>query len=167
MAKIVEDQAPPPPKKSKLPLIIVILVVSVGASGAGIATPLLFGSHSSTKASDTEKTPGPQDQAELDFGLVTVNLKDGRYARFLRTKIVLVVDEKDVKTVTDQMAKMKSTLMTWVNGYLADQTLESLHGSAGMHRVRREIRDEFNARFFGDGPEKIKDILLPEYIFQI
>ena len=57
-------------------------------------------------------------------------------------------------------------MQTWALGYLQDRTMEQLHGSAGMNKVRREMRDEFNRRLFGDGPEKIKDILLPEYNFQ-
>jgi flagellar basal body-associated protein FliL len=76
------------------------------------------------------------------------------------------VDEKDKTLVTDRLASKKSTLLTWLNSYLADQTLESLHGSAGMNRVRRKIREEFNARLFGDDSDKIKDVLMPLYLFQ-
>ena len=44
--------------------------------------------------------------------------------------------------------------------------MEQLHGSAGMNRVRREVRDEFNHRLFPDGPGEDQGILLPEYNFQ-
>jgi flagellar basal body-associated protein FliL len=68
--------------------------------------------------------------------------------------------------VKEAIEKDKQFLQTWVLGYLQDRTVEQLHGSAGMNRVRREMRDEFNRRLFPDGPDKIRDILLPEYNFQ-
>ena len=102
----------------------------------------------------------------LPFDSVVVNVADGRYTRYLRVKICLVVDARDEEAVKAAMEKEKPFLQTWVLGYLQDRTMEQLHGSAGMNRVRREVRGEFNLRLFPDGSEKIKDILLPEYNFQ-
>jgi flagellar basal body-associated protein FliL len=122
-----------------------------------------FGAHASPAEPEVSREP---KTALLPFDAVVVNVADGRYTRYLRVRITLVVDAKDEKGVKETLEKEKQFLLTWVPGYLQDRTMEQLHGSAGMNRVRREVRDEFNRRLFGDGPEKIKDVLLPEYNFQ-
>jgi flagellar basal body-associated protein FliL len=146
---------------------VVAGIVGVLALVGGAATPMF--AHFGTEATPAEQEGnGKHDpkHALVSFDSVVVNVADGRYTRYLRVKIALVVDAKEEKNVKEALEKEKPFLQTWVLGFLQDRTMEQLHGSAGMNRVRREIRDEFNHQLFGDGPEKIKDILLPEYNFQ-
>jgi len=146
---------------------VVAGVVGVLALAGGAVTPMFahFGSEAAPVEQEASGMHDPK-HALISFDSVVVNVNDGRYTRYLRVKIALVVDARDEKGVKEALEKEKPFLQTWVLGYLQDRTMEQLHGSAGMNRVRREIRDEFNHRIFGDGPEKIKDILLPEYNFQ-
>jgi flagellar basal body-associated protein FliL len=153
------------PKKSGKKSWIVGGVVGLLAVAGGAVVPMFaqFGAHA---APAEQETTHDAKTVLIPFDSVVVNIADGRYTRYLRARIVLVVDAKDEKVVKDALEKEKAALQTWVLGYLQDKTMEQLHGSAGMNKIRREVRDEFNHRLFGDGPEKIRDILLPEYNFQ-
>jgi flagellar basal body-associated protein FliL len=158
-----EEQAPKSGKKSWIVAGAVALFAIVG--GAVVPMFFKFDAHATPADQEVKGATGPK-QALIAFDSPVVNVADGRYTRYLRVKITLVVDEKDEKAVKEVVEKEKPFLQTWVLGYLQDKTMEQLHGSAGMNRVRREVRDEFNRRLFADGSEKIKDILLTEYNFQ-
>jgi flagellar basal body-associated protein FliL len=154
-----------PAKKTGKKSWIIGGVVGLLAVAGGAVVPMFanFGAH----ATPAEQEAGHDSKTALiPFDSVVVNINDGRYTRFLRVRIVVVADARDEKVVKEGLEKEKASLQTWALGYLQDRTMEQLHGSAGMNKVRREMRDEFNRRLFGDGPEKIKDILLPEYNFQ-
>ena len=51
-------------------------------------------------------------------------------------------------------------------GYLSDQSMQEVSRAVGVNRIRREIRDQFNAMLFPDGAEKIHDILFDEFVVQ-
>jgi flagellar basal body-associated protein FliL len=156
-----------PAKKSGKKTWIVGGIVALLAIGGGAVVPMFthFGAHA--KGPEPEAAPvETKQQALIPFDSVVVNVADGRYTRYLRVRIALVVDARDEKLVKELVEKEKPFLQTWALGYLQDKTMEQLHGSAGMNRVRREVRDEFNRRLFTEGPEKIRDVLLPEYNFQ-
>lgn len=168
MAKVAaatEEHAPP--KGKKLGWIIGGLVCLL-AAGAGFAVPLVLhlGAPSAEDLEAEKKAALDPKQAQIPFDPVVVNVASSTYARYLRTKIILVVDAKDEKTVTDALAKKKVFLQDWVNSYLSDRTMEELHGSAAKNRIRREIRDKFNAMLFSDGSEKITELVMPEFNFQ-
>jgi flagellar basal body-associated protein FliL len=156
-----------PAKKSGKKSWIIGGIVALLAIGGGAVVPMFahFGAHAGTPEPETTLEP-KQAQALIPFDSVVVNVADGRYTRYLRVRISMVVDARDEKAIKELVEKEKPFLQTWVLGYLQDRTMEQLHGSVGMNRVRREVRDEFNRRLFSDGPEKIKDVLLPEYNFQ-
>jgi flagellar basal body-associated protein FliL len=160
----VEDK--PQKKSGKKPLLIAGAVGLLAVIG-GAAMPMCFKVGAQTPAEDHEPSHKSEPrQALVPFDAVVVNVADGRYTRYLRVKITFVVDAKDETKVKEVVEKEKPFLQTWVLGYLQDRTMEQLHGSAGMNRVRREVGNEFNRRLFPDGSEKIKDILLTEYNFQ-
>jgi len=154
-----------PAKKSGKKVWIVGAVVGLLAIAGGAAVPMFahFGAHASAVEPETSHDA---KTVIIPFDSVVVNVADGRYQRYLRVRICLVVEAREESAVKELLEKEKPFLQTWALGYLQDKTMEQLHGSAGMNKVRREIRDEFNRRLFGDGPEKIKDVLLPEYNFQ-
>jgi flagellar basal body-associated protein FliL len=81
-------------------------------------------------------------------------------------KVLLVVEEGDVKEVTDLLQKQKAFLKSWLIGYLSDQSLQDVGRNVGLNRIRREIRDEFNRMLYPDNTEKIYDILFDEFVVQ-
>jgi flagellar basal body-associated protein FliL len=156
------------PKKSGKGKWIAGGLIALLAIAGGAITPMFahFGAEASSGEGGEGKEKHESKKALIPFESVVVNVADGKYTRYLRVRITLVVDIKDENKIKEVVEKEKPFLLTWVLGYLQDRTMDQLHGSAGMHRVRREMRDEFNHRLFSDGEDKIRDILLPEYNFQ-
>ena len=55
-----------------------------------------------------------QSREAIPFGDVVVNLGDERLNRFLRVKIMVAVEETDVKEVTEVLGKQKAFLKSWL-----------------------------------------------------
>src|SRR5687767_2311249 len=89
-----------PPKK--IGGWIVLILVAVLAGGSGFAVPRFL-------AQDTPKKSGPEKDsrkpAVIPFGDAVVNLGEERLTRYLRVKIILVVDGSQEKSITDHLAK--------------------------------------------------------------
>ena len=152
-----------PVKSSKMGLLVWGLVAVLSA-GAGGALPWLLAHHEPPEKKSAEKeTLRPTVVA---FDTVIVNLGEERLTRYLRVKPLLVVDESEVKEATELLARQKPFLKSWLIGYLSDQSLLEVSRAIGVNRIRREIRDQFNAILYPDGSERIHDILFDEFVVQ-
>jgi flagellar FliL protein len=155
-----------PPKSGKRGLLLWVLLALV-AVGGGASLPWIMGGHRHDTHADKKKGETPKNkQAAIAFGDVVVNLAEDRLSRFLRVKIMVAVDEADTKEITDLLTTQKAFLKSWLIGYLSDQSTQEITRKVGLNRVRREIRDQFNARLYPDGEEKIIDILFDEFMVQ-
>jgi len=152
-----------PAKGSKAGLLVWGLVAVLSA-GAGGALPWLLAHHEpADKKSAERETLRPTIVA---FDTVIVNLGEERLTRYLRVKPLLVVDEAEVKEATELLTRQKPFLKSWLIGYLSDQSLLEVSRNVGSNRIRREIRDQFNAILYPDGSERIHDILFDEFVVQ-
>jgi flagellar FliL protein len=156
-------EAQAPPKSSKVGLLVWGLVAIV-AAGAGGALPWLLAHHEPAEKKHAEKeTLRPTIVA---FDTVVVNLGEERLTRYLRVKPLLVVDEAEVKEANELLSRQKPFLKSWLIGYLSDQSLLEVSRAIGVNRIRREIRDQFNAILYPDGSERIHEILFDEFWVQ-
>lgn len=133
------------------------------AVGGGATVPFLLGHHEHAPA---KKAAVVHKREVIPFGDVVVNLGEDRLTRYLRVKILLVVDEPESKEIGELLQKQKAFLKSWLIGYLADQSLKEVSRGAGVNRIRREVRDQFNAMLYPDGDEKILEILFDEFVVQ-
>jgi flagellar basal body-associated protein FliL len=156
-----EDHAAPR-KGGKLTLLVLLLVCGLAVAG-GFTLPMFLHLGHAKKAAAPPKTKKP---ALIQFGDIVVNLSEERLSRYLRAKLIIVVDETDLRTTEDLLQKQKPFLKNWLISYLADQSLQEVSGAGGVNRLRREIRDRFNAMLFPDGSEHIEDILFDEFVVQ-
>jgi flagellar basal body-associated protein FliL len=155
-----------PPKSAKRGLFLWVLLALV-AVGGGASLPWIMGGHRHDTHEGKKKGETPKNkQAAIPFGDVVVNLAEDRLSRFLRVKIMVAVDETDTKEITELLTTQKAFLKSWLIGYLSDQSTQEITRKVGLNRVRREIRDQFNARLYPDGEEKIIDILFDEFMVQ-
>ncbi|HLJ97717.1 MAG TPA: flagellar basal body-associated FliL family protein [Gemmataceae bacterium] len=147
---------------------ILISVLAVVAIAAGAVVPFFLPETAPTKPAPQEKSNSKELKPSLvPFGdPMVVNLNTNQLSKYLRTKIILVVDEANEKTVRDLLEKNKPFLKTWLIAYLSDQSLRDVTGAAAINRLRREIRDQFNTMLFPDGSEKINDVLFEEFYVQ-
>lgn len=167
MAKTAEQPAAPTKRGKKKWLMIGGVVALLAAAGGG-ALPFFLPDFPLKKAETSEHADHKEAKPTLiPFGdPVVVNLNTERLSRFLRLRIILVTDGADEKAVQEVMEKNKPFLKTWLIAYLSDQSLKDVTGAAGVNRLRREIRDQFNTMLFPDGSEKINDILFEEFYVQ-
>jgi flagellar FliL protein len=154
------------PKKNKTLTWLISAVVCLAAIAGGFFVPVLMDG----KAGGKEHSA--QDQADVHPALVSfgdpivVNLAEERLSRYLRVKLMLVVDAGEEQAVSERLQKKKSFLKNWLLSYLSDQTVQGITGASGQNRIRREIRDQFNTMLFPDGAEKISDVLFEEFTVQ-
>jgi flagellar protein FliL len=164
MAATEEKPAPP---KSRMRGVLILVVIGLVAAGAGFATPLLLKNVFEKKNNPEEEKlqQGPK-LAFIPFDSAVVNVNEANLARFLRVKLIVVVDEAQEIQITDLILKNKAILKNWLIGHLSDKNMLDVAGAAGIHRTRREILDQFNTLLFPDGSEKIRDILFEEFNVQ-
>lgn len=148
-------------------MLLVLVACGLLALGAGVAVPyFLF--HDTAKGEHAREEPHSTavKQAFVPFGEVVVNLNEDRLTRYLKVKILLVVEARDEKSVTDLATKKKPVLKNWLIGHLSDKSLPEVSGASGVNKLRREIWHEFNKELFPDGAEKILDIFFEEFMVQ-
>jgi flagellar basal body-associated protein FliL len=164
MAKSPDTAAAPPGRK---PWILIIAIALV-AIGGGAVVPLFLPDIGAPKTPPQEKGETKEHKTSLvPFGeSMAVNLNTSGVSRYLRSKIILVVDEANENLVQKLMEKNKPFLKNWLIAYLSDQGLKDVSGAAGVNRLRREIRDQFNTILFPDGSEKVGDVLFEEFFVQ-
>ncbi len=161
-----ETTEPTTGKKSSLLMTVGVAVVAIIA---GVATPFLVTTLSSSSGGDSK---GKGNKAETDayefvsFDEVVVNIDEPRLTRYLRLKVSLQVYESDKLDVEKMIEKKKLILRDWLTSFLGDQGMESIRGAAGHNRLRREIKDHFNSVLAPDGNELILGILFEEFNVQ-
>lgn len=166
MAQPVAPPAPATKKRGFGNLLVLAVVASVAVAGGLVVPKLIMGG--SSHSADHEKARASKESRPtlVVFGDAVVNLAEARLNRYLRVKLILVVDESQEKQVQAVLQKNKAFLKSWLLGHLADRSLEEVTGKAAQNRLRREIRDEFNSRLFPDGQELIEDVLFEEFVVQ-
>jgi len=154
-----------PPKSGKKGLIIWILL-ALFAVGAGAATPWIIGAQRQESATPKKAEHPKNTPIAIPFDDVTVNLGEDKLNRYLRVKVMVAVDEPDTREVTELLVKQKPFLKSWMIGYLSDQTSQEVRLKSNVNRIRREIRDQFNAMLYPNGEEKVVDILFDMFVVQ-
>ncbi len=169
MAK-AEAERPVAPAKGGMKSLLIMGVVGLAAAAAGFAVPRLLPGSLTNKAKTNpeheEKAPPGLKLAFVPFDQVVVNVNEQRLARFLRVKLIIVVDAADEKQINDVVTKNRAILKNWLISHLSDKGMQDVTGAVGINRARREIQDRFNYLLFPDGNEKIRDILFEEFNVQ-
>jgi len=154
------------PKSGKKGLIVLVLIALI-AIGGGASLPWILGGHRHDGHTDKKKADTQKSKLTvIAFPDVVVNLGEDRLNRFLKAKIMLAVEEADSKEVSELLNTKKAFLKSWLLQYLSDQSMADITRKVGVNRIRREIRNQFNAMLFPDGDEKVTDILFDEFIVQ-
>lgn len=157
-------EAEPAPKKGKGLIFWILLAVFALASGA--AVPWILASRPSEAPAPKKAEPQKSKLVAIPFDDVQVNLSDDRLNRFLRLKLLIAVEEPDTREVTELLTKQKPFLRSWLISHLSDQSSQEVSRRVGVNRLRREIRDQFNAMLFPAGEEKIADVLVDSFLVQ-
>jgi flagellar protein FliL len=155
------------------------LVAAAISIAAGAATPMfvnipsLLGKEKAAETADTHDKPtkkkgshAEEKTASVPFGDVVVNLAEERMLRYLRLKIVLVIDEEAEATFAALLEKKKATLKGWLISHLSGKSLKDVAGTVGVNRLQREILERFEDTLYPNGNSHLKSVMFEEYLVQ-
>ncbi len=160
------------PKKKisgkKLALIIVaVVVLMVGGGVAALYFTGKIGAHPAAEGEHAEAEGDGHGEGEstgpvfAEMPQILINLNTtGRRPTYLRLKVSLeLMKEADRVKVTEAMPRVVDTFQL----YLRELALDELQGTAGIERLREELRLRVSAAI---SPVEIKDVLFSEMIIQ-
>ncbi len=163
-----------PAKKGGSP--VPFLIVGVLAVGFGLAMPMVIPFDGGDLKSNSDPLPVPRPEISEEEAAyvpfteegenIVVNLNGERMTRYLAIAFTMKISKESEAEFMELLAEKMPPLRNWLIGNLSKNSLEDIRGPAGQHRIRREIRDEFNTILFPKGGDRIFDILFSEFAVQ-
>ncbi len=148
------------PKGKRGLLIIIFAAVFVLLAGGAGAYFFLFSGSGDSSGSGEHAEAAPET---FIFNLppMTVNLQnEGQGEAFMKLTIALEVADEEVMTaIQPRMAKVVDAFQV----YLRELRKSDLEGSAGIYRLKEELRRRINVAIY---PEQVESILFKEILVQ-
>ena len=158
-AEIAEGAAPAarPGINRRMLLIGGVAALAVAGLGAG-GFIMLSGNKSDHAAAEVVAAP---ESFIFNLPTMTVNLKsDGQADEFMKLTIALeVANEATMKQIQPRMAKVVDAFQV----YLRELRKSDLEGSAGIYRLKEELRRRVNVAVY---PARVDSILFKEILVQ-
>jgi len=154
-----EQEGSQAPKKSKKKLFIIIgAALLVVLLGAGAAYFFLFKGKGKSDEAVVEVIPAYfYDLAPITVNLSTIGDED---VKFLKISVSLeMADEAMLEIIEPRMARVHDAFQV----YLRELRPSDLEGSAGVYRLKEELRRRVNLAI---SPAKIDNILFKEILVQ-
>ena len=147
------------PAKKKVPIMLIAMVAAavVLLGGGAAAYFLLF---SAPQTDETHLAAVPETFI-FNLPTMTVNLRgDGEREQFMKLTVALEVANEEVMTeIQPRMAKVVDAFQV----YLRELRKSDLEGSAGIYRLKEELRRRVNIAIF---PAQVDSILFKEILVQ-
>lgn len=159
-AEIEAGEGAPAGKKKPPIMLIAIIAAVVLLLGGGAAAYFLLFSGSKDAAHEAGAAEAPETFI-FNLPTMTVNLSsDGGAAQFMKLTIALEVANEEVMTeIQPRMAKVVDAFQV----YLRELRVSDLQGSAGIYRLKEELRRRVNIAIF---PQQVVSILFKEILVQ-
>lgn len=150
-----EEQVEAPPKKNRMMLFIIIGVAVVVLLGGGAAAYFLL--FAGGGESETAEQVAPV--FDYDLPTMTVNLNSEK-AEFLKLSVTLELkDESMVELIEPRMTRVIDAFQV----YLRELRRSDIEGSAGIYRLKEELRRRVNLAIY---PAEVNGILFREILVQ-
>lgn len=149
------------PAKKKLPIMLIgMIVAAVVLLGGGAAAYFLLFSAPKDAAAEAHLAAIPETFI-FNLPTMTVNLRsDGEREQFMKLTVALeVADEEVMVEIQPRMAKVVDAFQV----YLRELRKSDLEGSAGIYRLKEELRRRVNIAIF---PAQVDSILFKEILVQ-
>jgi flagellar FliL protein len=147
------------PEKKRLPIMLIAMIAAavVLLGGGAAAYFLLF---SAPKTDEAHLAAVPQTFI-FNLPTMTVNLRgEGEREQFMKLTVALEVANEEVMTeIQPRMAKVVDAFQV----YLRELRKSDLEGSAGIYRLKEELRRRVNIAIF---PAQVDSILFKEILVQ-
>jgi flagellar FliL protein len=158
----VEQAEEQQPKKRGLSrrMLIIIAAATGLLLAAGAGSYFLFFSGAKDTRADTHLAVVPETFI-FNLPTMTVNLNnDGEGEQVMKLAVALeVADEKMMAEIQPRMAKVLDAFQV----YLRELRKSDLEGSAGIYRLKEELRRRINVAIF---PAQVESILFREILVQ-
>ena len=156
----IEDGEAAAKVKKKPPIMLIAGALAFLVLGGGAAAYFFFFSGSSETA-DSARLAEANESFIFNLPTMTVNLKsEGDGEAFMKLTIALeVADEEMMKEIQPRLAKVVDAFQV----YLRELRKSDLEGSAGIYRLKEELRRRVNVAIF---PAQIDSILFKEILVQ-
>ena len=149
------------PVKKKLPIMLIAMVAAaVVLLGGGAAAYFLLFSAPKDAAGEAHLAAVPETFI-FNLPTMTVNLRgDGEREQFMKLTVALEVANEEVMTeIQPRMVKVVDAFQV----YLRELRKSDLEGSAGIYRLKEELRRRVNIAIF---PAQVDSILFKEILVQ-
>ncbi|MDB5540224.1 MAG: hypothetical protein JWQ89_1951 [Devosia sp.] len=156
----IEEGEVAAPATKKLPLMLIAMVAAaVVLLGGGAAAYFLLFSAPRNPAGD--HVAAMPETFIFNLPTMTVNLRgDGENEQFMKLTVALEVANEEVMTeIQPRMAKVVDAFQV----YLRELRRSDLEGSAGIYRLKEELRRRVNIAIF---PAQVDSILFKEILVQ-
>lgn len=156
----IEEGTPAPAKRKLGRRILIVVVAAVVLLVAGGIGYFLFFLAPKDPASEGHLAE-VQDTFIFNLPPMTVNLNsDGDGEQFMKLTVALeVADEETMLEIQPRMAKVVDAFQV----YLRELRRSDLEGSAGIYRLKEELRRRVNVAIF---PAQVESILFKEILVQ-
>jgi len=147
------------PAKKKLPIMLIAMIAAaVVLLGGGAAAYFLLFSAPKTDEAHLAAVP---ETFIFNLPTMTVNLRgDGEREQFMKLTVALEVANEEVMTeIQPRLAKVVDAFQV----YLRELRKSDLEGSAGIYRLKEELRRRVNIAVF---PAQVDSILFKEILVQ-
>ena len=147
------------PEKKKLPVMLIAMIAAaVVLLGGGAGAYFMF---FSAPAADEHQLSGVPETFIFNLPTMTVNIRgDGDREQFMKLTVALeVADEEVMEEIQPRMAKVVDAFQV----YLRELRRSDLEGSAGIYRLKEELRRRVNVAVF---PAQVDSILFKEILVQ-
>lgn len=151
----VGEEGQAPPKKSRKMLYIIAAAAVVVLLGGGAGAYFLFFS----APAEPETATATEQVYHYDLPTMTVNLNSDK-PEFLKLSVSLeLADESAVALIEPRMTRVIDAFQV----YLRELRRSDLEGSAGIYRLKEELRRRVNLAIY---PAEVNGILFREILVQ-
>lgn len=156
----VEEGADPAAKRKPGKRLLIIVAGAALVVAAGAASFFFFFSAPKDPAAEARLAEVPETFI-FNLPSMTVNLNsDGEGEQFLKLTVALeVANEEVMAEIQPRLAKVVDAFQV----YLRELRRSDLEGSAGIYRLREELRRRVNVAIF---PAQVESILFKEILVQ-
>lgn len=155
----IENGEAAAPAKKKLPIMLIAMIAAaVVLLGGGAGAYFMF---FSAPPVDEHAAEAVHESFIFNLPTMTVNLRgDGEKEQFMKLTVALeVADEEVMAEIQPRMAKVVDAFQV----YLRELRKTDLEGSAGIYRLKEELRRRVNIAIF---PAQVDSILFKEILVQ-
>jgi flagellar protein FliL len=178
---VEEQQADAPAKSggsSIVKMLMIVVLALVSSAGGGVVSFMLISKTMGVQAAPAAGEHAEEGKAEEEENLAealeksavlplepfVVNLADREAARYLRIKISLMIDDKELLPHVVENQALQLKIRDIILQSLTNKTSDELIHEDGKNKLRHEIQEKVTVYF---REPKLVDVMFTEFVIQL